>query len=96
MRRAARIDANHQEVVKLLRAVGCSVQSLASLGSGTPDLLVGHRGRNFLLECKDGAKKPSARRLTPDEKTWHARWAGQIDTVESPQEALKVVMGGAL
>ena len=96
MRRAARIDANHQEVVKLLRACGASVQALASIGAGVPDLLVGFRGRNVLLEVKDGAKKPSARKLTPDEKDWHAKWAGQVCTVKSPQEALKVVMGEAL
>ena len=52
MRRAAKIDANQTEIVKALRQVGASVQSLASTGKGCPDLLVGFRGVNWLLEVK--------------------------------------------
>lgn len=40
MRRAARVDANHAEIVAALRDRGCLVQSLAALGHGVPDLLV--------------------------------------------------------
>ena len=34
MRRAAAVDANQAAIVAALRAAGCSVQSLASLGGG--------------------------------------------------------------
>lgn len=71
MRRAARIDANHNEIVNALRQIGAKVQSLAQLGKGVPDLLVAHRGRWFVAEVKDGAKPPSARKLSPDEQVWH-------------------------
>lgn len=91
MRRAARTDSNHAEIVEALRRAGASVQSLAAVGSGCPDLLVGHRGRNVLLEVKDGSKSPSRRKLTPDEHVWHARWNGQVVTVESVEQALKAV-----
>jgi hypothetical protein len=91
MRRAAKIDANHTAIVQALRAVGATVQSLASVGKGCPDLLCGYRGNNVLLEVKDGDKPPSARRLTPDEQEWHATWAGQVCIVESIDDALRVI-----
>ena len=76
MRRAARIDANQGEIVSALRSVGALVQPLSEVGKGVPDLLVGIHGRLLLLECKDGAKPPSERRLTPEQEAWHAAWAG--------------------
>ena len=93
MRRAARVDANQPEIVAALRRCGCTVQSLAMVGKGCPDLLVGFRGQNVLLEVKDGAKPPSRRRLTPDETTWHASWRGQVVTVASIEDALNVISG---
>ena len=65
MRRAARIDKNHDDIVQALRAVGATVQSLAAVGSGVPDLLVGFRKQTFLVEVKDGQASPSAKKLNP-------------------------------
>jgi arginine repressor len=98
MRRAARVDDNQAEIVAALRAAGCTVQSLAAVGRGCPDLLVGRTRstgtqRNYLLEIKDGAKPPSRRKLTPDEQAWHAAWRGQVAVVESVDEALEVCCG---
>ena len=76
MRRAAKIDANQTAVVQALRQLGATVQSLAAIGDGCPDLLVGYRGQTLLLEVKDGSKPPSARRLTPDQLAWHGKWQG--------------------
>jgi hypothetical protein len=89
MRRAAKVDANQAAIVEALRACGASVQSLAAVGKGVPDLLVGLRTRNYLIEVKDGSKPPSARKLTPDQVQWHTKWAGQVLTVTSPDDALK-------
>ena len=91
MRRAAKVDANHAEIVAALRKCGCTVQSLAALGGGVPDLLVGRAGRNYLLEVKDGDKPPSARSLTPDELRWLHQWRGAAQVVETVEEALKAV-----
>ena len=50
MRRAANLDGNHGEIVEaLLSVVGVSVHSLAGLGCGVPDLLVGARERTYLV-----------------------------------------------
>ena len=89
--RNAKVDANHQEIVETLRALGASVQSLATVGDGCPDLVVGWRGRNVLLEVKDGAKAPSRRRLTADERRWHASWCGEVVTVSTVEQATAAV-----
>lgn len=91
VRRAARTDDNHAEVVKALRQIGCSVVSLAAVGAGFPDLAVGYRGRNLLLEVKDGSKPPSRRKLTDDEAAFMAAWKGQYAVVESAEQAIAVV-----
>ena len=91
MRRAARLDDNHKAIVAALRAVGCEVLSLAAVGSGCPDLLVLRPNALtlLLLECKDGSKPPSERRLTPDQQKFHAHWP--VTVVESVDDALAAV-----
>lgn len=92
MRRAARTDANQQAVIDVLRQVGATVHSLASMGQGCPDLLVGFRGRTCLMEVKDGSKPPSETRLTPDQFVWHEQWTGgSLSVVYGPEDALKVI-----
>jgi len=91
MRLRAKVDTNHAEIVKALRQAGASVRSLAQVGHGTPDLLVGWRGRNFLFEVKDPNRKPSERQLTIDEKAWHYTWNGQVCVIESVEAAFEVM-----
>ena len=92
LRFAAKVDANQAEIVKALRAAGATVQSLAAIGDGVPDLLVGINGRTALIEVKDGAKVPSAQRLTPDQLVWHGKWqGGTLATVNSIESALRVL-----
>ena len=91
MRRAARIDANQPEIVAALRGVGAAVQPLHTVGKGCPDLLVSHRMTNYLIEIKDGAKPPSARRLTQDQLDWHDAWRAPVFVVSTIAEALAVI-----
>jgi Holliday junction resolvase len=92
MRRAAKIDANHREIVDALRQIGATVQSLAAVGAGVPDLLVGFRGMTHLLEVKDGSKPPSARKLTIDQIRWHGEWCGSdVYIVTCVDDALKAI-----
>lgn len=93
MRRAAKVDDNQADIVAGLRAIGCSVVSLAAVGHGCPDLMVGYRALNFLVEVKDGSKVPSQRTLTPDQKQFFAEWRGQVRKVESLDEAIGLVTG---
>lgn len=89
--RNAKVDANQKQITEALRRAGCSVQPLHTIGRGVPDLLVGWRGKNFLLELKDGSKRPSERRLTEDQQTWHQEWRGQVAVAESIEEALRLL-----
>ena len=94
MRRAAKVDDNHAEIVSALRSVGCGVLDLSAVGKGCPDLLV-HPPTfpdcrmAFLMEIKDGNKPPSARKLTKHQIKFHAEWKGWIYTVTNVEEALK-------
>lgn len=92
MRRACNLDSNHVRICLALRAMGATVQSLASMGGGVPDLLVGFRGCNVLLEVKDGSKPPSARTLTKQEAGWHATWGGNVAVVETEEQAQLAVI----
>ena len=90
--RAAKIDANHEAVVLALRAAGATVQSLAGVGKGVPDLLVGYKGQTMLMEVKDGFKAPSARLLTEDQLRWHGVWkGGALAIIDSPDAALRMI-----
>lgn len=92
MRRAAKVDDNQSAIVGALRAVGASVQSLATVGAGTPDLLVGYRRQTYLLEVKDGAKCASDRKLTEPQQEWHRIWRGlPVAVVEDVDQALRAV-----
>ena len=95
MRRAAKIDRNQPEIVAALRKAGARVQSLAAVGSGVPDLLVGIRSDLYLIECKDGSLPPSARSLTPEQVAWHRAWTGSpVYVVTCVDEALEAIRPG--
>lgn len=89
MRRAARIDANQAQIVSALLLAGASVQSLAAVGKGVPDLLVGFRANLFLMEVKDGQKTPSRQKLTDAQVEWHRSWP--VEVVNSPEAALRAI-----
>ena len=88
MFRAARVDSNQSEVTKALRKIGASVQLLHSVGKGCPDMLVGYKGVNILLEIK----RDETKKLTPDQVIWHHNWRGQVATVATAEEAYNAVM----
>lgn len=84
--RRARVDANHGEIVKALRQVGASVQSLARQGEGCPDLIVGWRGQNFLIEVKSRGGKPNQA-----QNAWAEKWRGLTHVVWSVDDALTAI-----
>lgn len=90
--RRGNIDNNHKEIVEALRSVGCSVVSLASVGDGCPDLLVGIFGTNLLFEVKN----PEARgKLMKSQDHFIQTWQGRVFVVESKEEAIEVALAAA-
>lgn len=83
MRQNARIDKNQATIVDALRQLGYSVVSLASLGRGCPDLLVGAHGHNWLFEVKT----PTGT-LRSAQKLWIDGWKGQVVVVHTLTEVL--------
>ncbi len=93
MRRAARVDANQAAVVKALRSIGVVVTPIHMVGKGVADLLCSYRQKWFVLEVKDGAKPPSARELTPDERRWIGEQRAPVFIVNGPLEAVTLMQG---
>lgn len=93
MRTRARKDGNQTEIVDGLRAVGVKVHVLNQ--ADIPDLLIGYRGRHFLLfEVKNNGRPPSARKLRPGQQKFADEWKGYpIYKVESLDEALAILRG---
>jgi hypothetical protein len=91
-------DACEKEIVKALEKAGASVSKLD--GTGIPDLLVGYRGRTYLMECKDpkdgkrnsrsGVRgEPNPLGLRDSQWTWWQAWRGEkAIIVTTPSEAL--------
>jgi hypothetical protein len=80
---AKRTDSNQSDIVEVLRRMGATVQTLHMVGHGCPDILVGYRGHNLLLECKVGDK-----RLNEREMEWHKTWKGHTFVVRCPEDAI--------
>lgn len=90
-RRAARTDDNHREVAQALIDIGATVCHLHAVGMGAPDMCIGFRGKNYMLEVKDGKKPPSATKLNTMQERWHQLWQGHVAVVYSVDDALREI-----
>ena len=82
-----RVDVNQAEIVAALRGVpGVTVTCTHMVGHGFADLVVGRKGKTFLLEIKSKKGK-----LTAAEMWWHRAWQGHIAIVRTVDEALAAV-----
>lgn len=79
-------DRNQPEIVKALKQVGASVVSTAAIGGGFPDLVVGFRGRNYLIEVKTVGGK-----LNPDQEKFHKEWYATVNVARTVDDALRVI-----
>lgn len=94
-----RSDDNQQEIVAGLRKAGCHVTVTSMVGNGFGDAVVGIKGgiggpyhrATWVLEIKDGAKKPSARKLTEAELKFKREFCGNYAVVTSLDDALIAV-----
>ena len=89
--KAAKVDANQPQIVEEFRKRGCQVFHTHQIGKGFPDIAVKCGDRLVLVEIKDGAKPPSARKLTPAEKVFHDAWAGVVEIVETLDDVASLV-----
>ncbi len=80
---AGKPDGNQAEIVSALRELGATVLIISGVGHNAPDLVVGYRGRNFLMEVKQPGED-----LRPGQQDWHDQWAGRVCVVRSPEDAI--------
>jgi hypothetical protein len=87
-------DTSEPGIVRALTAFGCSVQPLS--GKDVPDLLVGVKGVNILLECKAAAGPRGGtnhRNLTPGQEKWHRTWrGGRVWVARNADDAIAAVL----
>ena len=91
MRTRAKVDATQAEIVGALKKAGATVQPLHTVGKGCPDLLVGYRGRNWLIECKPNVGGPKKQSLRDNQREWFDGWKGQAAVVQDGDAALAVI-----
>ena len=82
----SKTDGNQTEIVAALKKAGASVLHLHTLRHGAPDLCVGFRGRNYLMEIKT-----ERGRMTPDEYAFEQNWNGSYFLVRTVDEALLLI-----
>jgi len=91
LRRAHKVDGNQALIVKALRKAGATVAITSAVGDGFPDLVVGFRGLNYLLELKDSGQPPSKRHLTPEQGKFFEKWKGEAYVAETVEQALRSI-----
>lgn len=85
MRRAAKKDANHNDLARVMEQAGALVVDTSRLGAGFPDALIGYRGQTGLVEFKTKGGK-----LTDDQiKFWDKWTGGPIAQVRDAEGALR-------
>ena len=87
-RLAKRTDGNHSLVVEQLREAlpEANIFDSSGAGRGFPDLVIGWKGFNFLVELKNPARGRT--RLTKAQVGFHENWQGPIFIAHSSLEVL--------
>lgn len=79
--RYANRDANHADVVRWYRQLGCSVAETQDAGLGVPDLFVGCVGITDPVEIKTADGK-----LKPSQQTFILAWRGSTTRIVRTQD----------
>jgi hypothetical protein len=85
--RAKKVDTNQPELTEKLRKLGFSVFITSDLGKGYPDINVGWKGLNFLIEIKPDDKA----RLTKREQNFFDTWQGQVDKCVNVDDVIEAI-----
>lgn len=87
--RHGRRDTTHKEVRDALRSIGATVVDTGDVGGSFPDLVVGYRGKTFLVEVKGPKTK-----VTDGQSAFAAEWRGaQVVVLRSGHEAITWLLG---
>jgi hypothetical protein len=85
---ARRVDANHSEIVKTFKDMGCSVFDSSRMAGGFPDLVLGVNKITCLVEIKSSA----IARYTPAQEAFMLNWRGSsVARIDSVDAAIRLV-----
>jgi len=87
MIRAAKKDANHNEIDAVFKSLGYRTMDLSQLKNAC-DMLAEKGNKVWLVEIKDGSKAPSQRKLTEGEKKFAEKWNGIWIKIESVDDVI--------
>ncbi len=88
-----RIDTNQPQIAADLRKLGFLVHITSDLGRGFGDIVVGDPRTLtvYLFEIKNPKQQPCKRKLRENQVKWHAGWRGQVDKIETFEEAVEII-----
>ena len=89
MIRAARVDRNQPEIVKLFRKLGWYVLIISQL-KNCCDIIVSKNGRTIAIEIKDGEKTPSQQKLSAGELKFKDEWQGEYMLINCVDDVLAI------
>jgi Holliday junction resolvase len=85
---ARRVDANHSEIVRTLKELGCSVFDSSRMAGGFPDLVIGINKVTCLVEIKSSDKA----KYTPAQEAFMLNWKGStVARIDSVDAAIRLV-----
>lgn len=88
-------DGNQAEIVEALLGIpGLSVLLLSAVGRGCPDLLIGYRGANLLVELKnpDVHYNPKLPTMVKQAE-FRANWKGRVIQATTLKEIITAMTG---
>ena len=88
-RRAAKVDDNQADVVKLFRKLGWTVLIISQL-KNCCDIIISKSGRTVAVEIKDGKKPPSQRKLSDGEIKFRDNWQGEYAIIETQEDVINL------
>jgi hypothetical protein len=90
VRRRAKVDGNHAEIMAALAKAGIAAKSLASMGRGWPDAVAAVRNYMCFIEFKVPGGE-----LNQAQQDFRETWPGDVHVVYSGEEAVLAVIAGA-
>jgi len=85
-----RVDANQREIIRAAEKMGASVIDLSQVGGGIPDILIGYRGKNYLIEIKN---PETGGCLSDKQSSFVDNFRGDVRVIYDVQQLFFVLMG---
>ena len=83
MRRAAKVDLNHSEIMEGVRQAGWKARSSAAIGNDFPDQIVAKGNFTALLEVKSGSNG-----LTQGQQDFIDSWPGVVVVARTVEQTV--------